>query len=270
MSKLRIGTILFLVLIFSLTLTSCNSAGGYQTQSSNPINIPSSNYPVDLIGQVTIANNIIENGKENSPQSSSVYWIIQVSIRNKSSQSPITLNSSWMFVNKSNPSIYGVLIMDLPQPSPVSITQGETGELTLCCTARDVANPNQYQICLESSSPMSYGNLVNTSTTVGIYNWDLQKVTEQSSTAKQPKIAIPSGTFTTTQMGVKITVTFKSNNTLEANNPLSGKTVYKYSISSDGQSITETNIATNQTGTESFEYIPAQGLVVLGGVSYFK
>ena len=107
MSKILILGVLSIALTLSLLLCSCSVASNIQSSMASP-SIPSSSYPVDLIGQVTIANNIIENGKENSPQSGSVYWIIQVSIRNKSSQSPITLNSPWMCVNKSNPSIYGV------------------------------------------------------------------------------------------------------------------------------------------------------------------
>ena len=80
----------------------------------------------------------------------------------------------------------------------------------------------------------------------------------------------PSGTYTASVMGIAQTLTFKSNNTLEINDDFSGKQVGKYSISADGQSITVTNIVTNEVGTVSFKYIKEQECVVFAGVAYFK
>jgi len=80
----------------------------------------------------------------------------------------------------------------------------------------------------------------------------------------------PSGTYTATEMGLKQTATFEGNKTLEIYDVLDGKMVYTYSISADGQSLTFTNIVTNETGTESYQYIKAQNCVVLGGLAYYK
>ena len=80
----------------------------------------------------------------------------------------------------------------------------------------------------------------------------------------------PSGIYKASVMGIAQTLTFKSNNTLEINDDFSGKQVGKYSISADGQSITVTNIVTNEVGTVSFKYIKEQECVVFAGVAYFK
>jgi len=80
----------------------------------------------------------------------------------------------------------------------------------------------------------------------------------------------PSGTYTASAMGISQTITFKGSNTLELNSDLQGKQVATYTISDDGQSITATNIVTNEVGTVSFKYIKDQDCVVLAGVAYYK
>lgn len=155
---------------------------------------------------------------------------------------------------------------------------GETSQFTLCfSTASGGLDPDQYQLCLYYNilgvgTETAYGQLVNTNKTVETYNWDLQKTTELASSQPsetQSAASVPSGTYTGTIIGnIKQSVSFQSNNTLVVNNNVEGKTIYKYSIS--GQTITETNVVTNQTGTESYQYLPAYNLVVLGGISYYK
>lgn len=44
---------------------------------------PASEYPADIIGHVTIADNIIVGQKEIPPLKDRVYWIIEASVRNK-------------------------------------------------------------------------------------------------------------------------------------------------------------------------------------------
>jgi len=85
-----------------------------------------------------------------------------------------------------------------------------------------------------------------------------------------PNSNTPSGTYSATAMGFTATITFGGNNTLTTYDEFDGKYVFTYSISSDGQSIRLTNVVTNQTDTEPFEYIKAQKCVVFEGTSYFK
>lgn len=256
------------IITLALSVASCSAVSSIKSSLSSS-SIPSSNYPVDIIGRVTIANDIIANGTEAPYLHGQDFWIVQVSIRNKSYPNTITPTSSWGFSLESSPSNSAVYVdPNVTQLSSASITQGKSGELTLCCYASIAADPSQYQIVLLSGeTAISYGSLVNTNTIAEVYNWDLQKVTQISTS---PIIETPSGTYTATIIGIKQTLTFKSKNTLEMYDPVDGETLYTYSISSDGQTLTATNIATNEVTTNSFKYIPSQGLVVLVGISYFK
>lgn len=286
MTKTLIWRILSMALILLLSLTSCSLLNSNSPSTSPIISIPPTSYPIDIIGHVvTIANNVIAGGKTYGPgPNGSQYWIVQIAIKNKLSQTLIFGEISILSIN--NPTVFAGVggPMFLPNAPPASqqgaqYTPGEISQFTLCfSTASRGLDPDQYQLCLYYNilgvgTETAYGQLVNTNKTIESYNWDLQETTElaasQSSEA-QSTIAVPSGTYTGTIIGnIKQSVSFQSNNTLVVNNNVEGKTLYKYVINSDG-TITETNIVTNQTGTESFKYIPEQNLVVLGGVSYFK
>ena len=93
---------------------------------------------------------------------------------------------------------------------------------------------------------------------------------ELNTPVTQPKIEVPSGTYTLTTMGMEETVTFKSNNIIEWYNVINGKRVLKYSISDDGKTITLTNIVTNTTVSSPFKYIKEQECVVFGDAAFFK
>ena len=257
MSKSVILGILSAVLILSLSMASC-----VESESSFwSTYIPKSSYQVDIIGYVTIADEVIENGTKALLPSEEDFWIMQLKIRNKSFQSPVTPNSSWAIVLAGEPFNTGGVSVDFAQSTPVSIASGETGELMICCLVPTGIKPGQCQISLWSGqTAISYGNLQDTNIEAGVYNWDLQKITQLND---------PSGTYTAIINGMKATLTFKSNNTLEMYDPQDGDTVYTYSISNDGQSITTTNIATHETNTNSFEYIPSEDCVVFG-TSYYK
>jgi len=253
-------------------VVSCGAVSSIKS-SLPSASIPSSNYPVDIIGHVTIANEVIANGTEDVLQPGVGWWIVQVSIRNKSYQSPITSKSELAIVFSNNPSNLAGVAIDLVQNSSVSISSGETGELMLGCLAPNGITPSQCQISLWSgSNGISFGNLVATNTAAEIYNWDLQKITQigTSPVSTSPIVQTPSGTYTLTAMGIKQTATFKSNHTLEINDPVEGKNIFTYSISGNGQWITLTNIVTNETGTEAFKYVPAANCVVLNNLEYYK
>jgi hypothetical protein len=257
MSKTMILGILSTVLILSLSMTSCveSESNFWSTY------IPKSSYSVDVIGYVTVADEVIENGTDTLLPSEENFWIMQLKIRNKSYQSPVTANSPWAIVLEGEPFNTGGVSVDFAQSTPISIASGETGDLMLCCLAPTGIKPYQCQISLWSGqTAISYGNLQDTNIEVGVYNWDLQKITQLNN---------PSGTYTGTVNATKATLTFKSNNILEMYDTEDGDTICTYSISNDGLSITTTNIATHEINTNSFEYIPSEDCVVLG-TSYYK
>ena len=272
--------------ILSMTLVLASAIGGCNTKADNQsikedgtttVNIPSSSYPVDIVGQVIISQKVIANQKEYKLNGQE-YWIVQTSIRNKSYQTEVKSNGNWSIGKQSNPNYFaGGLIMDTGQ----QIEQGKSGTVTLCFSVTAVGlNPNDHQLRLGGWArninnkivqiPNSYGELVDTKAIAETYDWNSQKIIVMSGQRVIVKIDIPSGTYTATSMGLTETANFKGNNTLEMYNEFDGKRVFHYSISSAGTSITTTNIVTNKTSTTSFRYIKDNECVVIGNLSFFK
>jgi len=87
MSRSVILGILSMVLILSLSMTSC-----VQSESSFwSTYIPKSSYQVDIIGYATVADEVIANGTEVFPPSEEDFWVLQLKIRNKSYKVPLRL-----------------------------------------------------------------------------------------------------------------------------------------------------------------------------------
>jgi hypothetical protein len=137
MSRSVIWGILSMVLILSLSMTSC-----VQSESSFwSTYIPKSSYQVDIIGYATVVDEVIANGTEVLPPSEEDFWVLHLKIRNKSFQSPVAANSSWAVILEGEPFNTGGVSVDFAESTPVSITSGETGELMLCCLAPLELNP---------------------------------------------------------------------------------------------------------------------------------
>ena len=91
-------------------------------------------------------------------------------------------------------------------------------------------------------------------------------------TSAPENVTIPHGTYTSTFLGAKATLTFTST-TLTTYNPIDGKAVYTYTISADGRTIDLVNVATGQKyqeGPPQYAYSVAYDIVTLDGVQYFK
>jgi hypothetical protein len=149
--------------------------------------LPDSEYPVDIIGRVTIVKTVIAGMAEHTIRGKE-FWIVETSIRNKDYQTSVNATSLWAIGLKSKPSIIGYIEEEFT-PSSVRIPQGQSGKMILCFGVKAGLNPSDYQICLfgyasyatqqRVSIPSSYGNLVNTNTIAEIYDWDSQKVVQE-------------------------------------------------------------------------------------------
>jgi hypothetical protein len=136
------------------------------SNNTSTLTPPSSSYPADIIGSVTISKSVIG---QNMPQTlkGEEFWIVQTAIRNKTYQNPIDDRPVWYFRG---------ITSSLVNSSHVIIPQGQTSEMILCFMVDAGLNPNNYQICYGGQIPVSYGNLVNTGTVAEVYDWDLKKV----------------------------------------------------------------------------------------------
>jgi len=63
-------------------------------------------------------------------------------------------------------------------------------------------------------------------------------------------------------------MTFKGD-TLEAYDPIEGKRVARYDISSDGKVISTTDVATGETSISSFKFMKDEGIVVIDDIQFF-
>jgi len=262
------------MLLFSaIILTGCNSL----SSSSNSTSL------ANIKTNVIIANTVNYNGQVSS-RNGYDYWVVQISLTNNEPQSIIIVNGE--MVSRNNPASMSYGKLNLPiQPvqsestsSEVTFTSGESGKIALCFFMANSINPDEYQLRLMfnafptyNGTQSVYSNLNVSDTYAQIYDWDSQTIEEIASLnpiTTQPPIHTPSGTYTWSFGDMHQTATFKSPNILNIYDAFDGEINYTYSIS--GDMITETNIATGQSGNETYQYLQSQNEVILGGNSYFK
>lgn len=237
--------------VLSLSLTACSKVTNIQSSPdslSSGITPPSSSFPVDIIGRVTIAQTVIAENQEKLPQSGNEFWIVQISIRNKTYQTSVTSDSHTMWkigVESSPEKIWGTSIGDAyPLSSaPITIQPGQSGEIVKWFSVVSGISPTDYQIWLAGYSPRdgvtipnSWGNLVNSDTMATVYNWDQQKIilaTKAPSISKTTKTSPLANVATLQEMYQNLftgllAVVLKPNNSTKAN------TTYKVDLLEKG------------------------------------
>jgi hypothetical protein len=189
-------TITILLVIISGLATGCGLLS--KTNSPTPaLTPPSSSGPADIIGRVTIANNVITGNKVYTPlRSGYQFWIVQTSVRNNGYQAqPMVSTDLWYIATgltaQGQPeSILGYRSGWQGFPSewqfnslPTTIPQGQSGEMIFCFDVPAGLNPNNYWICYRwrdahhlMTDVLSFSKLVTTGTVAEVYDWDLKKV----------------------------------------------------------------------------------------------
>ena len=169
--KIRLACVIQLVLLLVMISGLTVGCGG---TSSLPTP-PASEYPADIIGRVTIANKVIVDGKEyKSLGSNIVYWIVEVSVRNKEYLKITSYRETWAIV--ANGGILATAMFDTPF---IIVPQGQSGVITIAFPFRfdDDTKVSDTQICYQGQEPFSYGKLI-AGNTVAVYDWDLKKVSQ--------------------------------------------------------------------------------------------
>ena len=189
--KLLWGLLSMALVIIGGVVTGCAELSPSASPTSLPLSPPSSSYPVDIIGRVTIANSVITDIKGKIEPTTHVkeFWIVQTSIRNKAFKFPVTSTDHWLIManpdcNLSEPNcLVGQSIGNVFQ-SPVTIQDGQSSEMMIGfgVFTRGL-NPSDYQICLKGHAGLpriadSYGKLVNSNIIAEVYDWDSQKVVQ--------------------------------------------------------------------------------------------
>jgi hypothetical protein len=194
LSFVLISTLLVILLLASGCEISQSSVSEMQPSSLVP---PSSSYPADIIGSVVIPTNIVTTaGYTVSAPSSTQFWIIRLSIRNKEYKLPIenktgeAPGTGWTIVSKSDPS--SIVKGRFDNGNYISIAPGQTGIIILSFMAPGGLNPNDYKLLYSGQQPVSYGSLTYDGKIVDYYDWNNQKITTSPPPRTQPKVPLTS------------------------------------------------------------------------------
>lgn len=153
---------------------------------------PVSTYPADISGQVIIAQKVIAKYQSESlagetmemnPLEGQIYWIVDISVKNKSYESEVMANHThWKIVADDN--IYDAQrpFMSIQPAYPMTVPMGETGETIIRFPVKDTLQISEAKICYQGQEPYSYGNLVG-GERVAVYDWDLKTVIEEPEVA---------------------------------------------------------------------------------------
>jgi hypothetical protein len=290
--KLLLGGYLSLVVTLVLLATSCEVQTSSNNTLSSSLSPPSSAYPVDIIGHVTVAKSISSSGNVIQLSNGQEFWIVEMSIRNKTYQIPVTTKTDMWTIWESKLYLIGIVDRDFTQ-SNAGVSQGQLGNIILCFDVDSGTNLSNCQICLSGYAPQlnvqipnSYGNLVNTNIIAQVYDWDLQKVTQKGTSTPTTKVGgkSPSGSYThidpdTIQGRITRVITFGKDTIPVTVNDSKAIVKYRFTLADDtsktvsaeqATAIWTQNVATQEIQVANFKYIPDQDVVIFGQVDYYK
>lgn len=158
-----------------------------------------SKYPADISGHVAIAETVkakYQSGQhagetmEMTPLEGQIYWIIDISVKNKSYENEVTANNThWEIIVDGQ--VYDAQgpFLSIQSAYPMTVPMGETGETTIRFPVPDTLEVSSAQLCYQGQEPYSYGNLSG-GNIVAVYDWDLRTVVTKVVTPPiEPKIA---------------------------------------------------------------------------------
>lgn len=181
-----IQLILSLVIITALAV---GCAGSPSTSTPSSVTTPpASEYPADISGRVTIAETVkakYQSGPsagetmDMTPLEGQIYWIVDISVKNKSYEKAVTAGSShWKIV--ADDEVYDAQspFMSIQSAYPMTVSVGETGETTIRFPVPDTLKVSSAKLCYQGQEPYSYGKLTG-GDKVAAYDWDSKTVIEQ-------------------------------------------------------------------------------------------
>ena len=140
----------------------------------------SATYPADISGHVTIAQTVKAkypdkpDTMEMTPLEGQIYWIVDISVKNKSYENAVTASSShWEIIVDDK--VYDAQrpFMGIQSAYPVTVPVGETGETTIRFSVPDTLKVSSAKLCYQGQEPYSYGKLTG-GDKVAAYDWDLR------------------------------------------------------------------------------------------------
>jgi len=153
---------------------------------------PASKYPADISGRVTIAEKFILFGRENPPSQNEVFWLVDISVKNKAYEHAVTADyKEWAIVAGGEVYQVAAILRVIEDPSSsmtpsMNVPSGHTGGTTIGFEVPSSLKVSDAQICYRGQAPHSYGILTGGDKVVA-YDWDSKKsVTEEEKPEEQP------------------------------------------------------------------------------------
>jgi len=152
---------------------------------------PASTYPADISGHVIITDKVIAKYSRDKPDTielnpleGKIWWIIDISVRNKAYEDVITASyNSWKIVDDDK--VYDAQrpFMSIQSAYPMSVPMGETGETTIRFPVPNTLKVSSAKLCYQGQEPYSYGQLTG-GDKVAVYDWDMGLVRIESNVAR--------------------------------------------------------------------------------------
>ncbi len=151
---------------------------------------PTSEYPADISGRVTIAEKVIAKYNRNKPDTMEltplerkVFWIVDISVKNKSYEDVVTASyKDWKIVAGDKVYDSPKPFMDIWPSTAMNVVVGATGKTTFRFTVPDTLKVSSAKLCYQGQEPYSCGKLTG-GDKVAVYNWDLGVARVESAVA---------------------------------------------------------------------------------------
>jgi len=218
--------------------TGCNGSPSASTprsvttpeskSTSTPL---ASEYPADISGRITIAETVnakYQSGSnagetmEMTPLKGQIYWIVEISVKNKSYQGAVTASGWKILVDDKKYDTQPILPGGIQPAYPLTIPVGGTGKTIIRFPVPDTLNVSDAKLCYQGQEPYSYGKLTG-GEKVAAYDWDLKTPIEQSK-EKEVKIEVTRIQVSNMEPGrivgsMLLWTTFKPTGEIKANTP---------------------------------------------------
>jgi len=218
---------------------------------------PASEYPADISGHVIIAEKVIAKYGRNKadtielgPLEGKTYWIVDISVKNKSYENAVIANSSHWKITVGD-KVYDAQrpFADIQSAYPMTVPVGEVGETTIRFLVPDTLKVKDAKLCYQGQEPFSYGNLSG-GDKVAVYDWDLKEPVREPSLYECPR---PDGIYSGSVFGIVATAEFEGNK-LILTNSLVGKRVFRYRILPGCEKVELTDVVTGDVKVHDFKY----------------
>jgi hypothetical protein len=148
-----------------------NVVSGWGGLSSVPT-LPNSQYPADIIGQVVMTTTVQSNEHEITTPSrlDMVYWIVDINVRNKSYENPVT-DEQWVITAGEDEYKAHGKVGEFSSSYPMAVPAGENNTTIVRFAVPETLSVREAELCYQGQQPYSYGRLTGGKKVLA-YDWE--------------------------------------------------------------------------------------------------